>query len=284
MPIPVTETPLWYGPERTGTAAVHHIGAHHVRRHNRIPDHAQPCTELAVVIAGRMRLEVEGAEAIALGGGSFAIVPAHRRFRSGGGANRCLVYWVGLGAGWRRVEEVDAELGADERCALDALYAAHALRALALPDALADAVAACFRTVHEQADPLLRRGSALILLGELRAALGAQTRVVSAERAAMAPALELIERRLDQPPQIAELARACGLGRSAFRARFRAATGCTPADFLLERRLERARELLARPGATVAATAAALGFSSPQYFATAFRRVYGCAPSDVRDG
>jgi AraC-like DNA-binding protein len=50
-------------------------------------------------------------------------------------------------------------------------------------------------------------------------------------------------------------------------------------DLSQQVRFERARELLAEPGATVAQVALSLGFSDAANFSRAFRRVMGVSPS-----
>ncbi len=77
------------------------------------------------------------------------------------------------------------------------------------------------------------------------------------------------------------LARAAGLSRTAFAARFREVVGCPPAAYVREWRVRHAAQVL-RGGATVAAAAAAAGYASTASFAHAFRRVAGYAPGAAR--
>jgi AraC family L-rhamnose operon regulatory protein RhaS len=58
----------------------------------------------------------------------------------------------------------------------------------------------------------------------------------------------------------------------------------TPVQFLTQYRLETAASLLKKqPDLTVSEIAYAVGFSSGQYFATVFRKRYGCSPTDYRE-
>jgi len=51
-------------------------------------------------------------------------------------------------------------------------------------------------------------------------------------------------------------------------------------DFLINYRLERARELLLNLGKNISEIAYATGYASPVYFGKAFGRKYGSSPKD----
>lgn len=58
--------------------------------------------------------------------------------------------------------------------------------------------------------------------------------------------------------------------------------GQTPHRYVLERRLVRAQDLLARSPLAVADIARDSGFRGPSHFTAAFRRQYGLTPSAWR--
>lgn len=89
----------------------------------------------------------------------------------------------------------------------------------------------------------------------------------------------LLDERIADPPGVATLARRLGIGQRALRARCRSELGDSPARLLARLRIERARELLAREGATVGGVAAALGFATQAHFARVYRRFRGRVPS-----
>jgi AraC family transcriptional regulator len=93
---------------------------------------------------------------------------------------------------------------------------------------------------------------------------------------------ELIEARLGQPLSIAEMAAACGLSAGFFLRSFRAATGQTPHRYLMERRISRARRLLAECDDPAAAIALGTGFASQAHMTAAFTRALGVAPAGYR--
>ena len=108
-------------------------------------------------------------------------------------------------------------------------------------------------------------------------------------------ALAHAEANAHLPIGVADLAAAAGVGVRALQLAYTQHLGTTPTAHLRDVRLQRAHaELRAavpacssadRPGATsVAAVAARWGFTSPSAFATAYRRVHGCSPSDTLRG
>jgi AraC-like DNA-binding protein len=103
-------------------------------------------------------------------------------------------------------------------------------------------------------------------------------------RVAATPVIERvqihIERHLEDPVQVAALARVARLSESRFKARFKREIGVPPAEFWLRKKIERARGLL--KSQSVTEVAHGLGFSSSQYFASAFRRYTLLTPSQFR--
>lgn len=85
----------------------------------------------------------------------------------------------------------------------------------------------------------------------------------------------------DGLPLAAVAERAC-MSVNTLQRHFRAAWGCTVAEYLREARLARARAALEQGGKTVMQVAWEAGYSSAANFATAFRRRYGVAPGQVR--
>ncbi|SFB36344.1 transcriptional regulator, AraC family with amidase-like domain [Amycolatopsis marina] len=94
--------------------------------------------------------------------------------------------------------------------------------------------------------------------------------------------LEWIERRLDQPVTIAELARRSGLGERTFLRRFSAATGTTPRRWLTERRLDRAQALLEAGDLPVEDIAVACGYASAAALRHQFGKRRGTSPTAYR--
>lgn len=98
----------------------------------------------------------------------------------------------------------------------------------------------------------------------------------------VAPALRLLEERLDSPPTNEELARVCGLGARQFLRRFAEAIGLSPGQFALERRVALAADALSRGDETLEEIAARLGFADRFHFSKVFKARVGMPPATYR--
>jgi AraC family L-rhamnose operon regulatory protein RhaS len=79
------------------------------------------------------------------------------------------------------------------------------------------------------------------------------------------------------------MAKNCGLKMTQFVRYAKELTNMAPLHYLNHARLERAAKLLKeRPALSVTDLALSCGFSSSQYFATQFKRRFGCTPRDFR--
>lgn len=96
-------------------------------------------------------------------------------------------------------------------------------------------------------------------------------------------AVETLGLRLNDPPDLAELAEMACLSSRHFTRRFRQDFGCTPHAYLQARRLDAARGLLRDADRRVAGVADELGFSSPAAFSRWFTRLAGVSPRAFRD-
>jgi AraC-like DNA-binding protein len=97
-------------------------------------------------------------------------------------------------------------------------------------------------------------------------------------------AVAFIEAHPDLDLSVGDIGRAACVTPRAVQLAFRRHLDTTPMAYLRQVRLDRAHHelLVADPGSTTIRTVAARwGFSSPAYFATAYRAMYGCRPSDT---
>jgi transcriptional regulator GlxA family with amidase domain len=141
-----------------------------------------------------------------------------------------------------------------------------------------------FRAADSPEGPLRQARMHLALMSYIYELVALAQRVpVRALSAAIASVVEYIDAHLEERVPVERLAREAGLSVPRFKVRFRAETGFPPAEFVLRRRIERARDLLQQGGRTVLEVALQTGFCSSQYFASAFRRISGSTPTAFRD-
>lgn len=91
-----------------------------------------------------------------------------------------------------------------------------------------------------------------------------------------------IDRHLDSPITLDDLAHAAGLSKYHFLRAFKADFGQTPMSALRDRRLKAAARLLASSSAPIIEIALACGFADHSHFSTAFRVKFGQSPTAFR--
>jgi AraC family transcriptional regulator len=93
---------------------------------------------------------------------------------------------------------------------------------------------------------------------------------------------ELIEERLQDDLSLDDLAAVAGLSRAYFARAFRQTTGQTPYGYLRERRVARAKSLLAGSSHGIADVAFSVGFRSQSHLGRVFRNATGMTPAEYR--
>ncbi|WP_371527785.1 AraC family transcriptional regulator [Streptomyces sp. NBC_01283] len=96
------------------------------------------------------------------------------------------------------------------------------------------------------------------------------------------PALHAMHDEPSRPWTVASLAARAQVSRALFARNFAELVGRPPMAYLTEWRMTLAAELLAEPGATVAAVAGQVGYADGFGFSDAFKRIRGIAPSGYR--
>jgi AraC-like DNA-binding protein len=89
---------------------------------------------------------------------------------------------------------------------------------------------------------------------------------------------ELIDANLNADISIAWLAEQCGLSSSYFSRAFRESVGMPPYQWLIERRVSRAKALLSDRGRSLTDIALSSGFADQSHFSRVFARVTGMPP------
>lgn len=98
------------------------------------------------------------------------------------------------------------------------------------------------------------------------------------------PALSHIDGHLADVMTNRDLAAHCNMSEDYFIRRFRAAAGVTPAQYILQRRVTRAAELLLSTDQNIERIAESTGFCDRYYFTRVFKRATGRAPANFRRG
>jgi AraC-like DNA-binding protein len=94
--------------------------------------------------------------------------------------------------------------------------------------------------------------------------------------------LDFLAAHLGDDPTVAELARECGLSAGYFARAFRQTTGVTPHQWLIRKRVERARGLLLGNRLGLADIALACGFVDQSHFTRVFAKLEGETPGRWR--
>ncbi len=98
----------------------------------------------------------------------------------------------------------------------------------------------------------------------------------------LARVIEYCEAHLDTNMSIAVLAALIDMPMARFTRAFKAATGQSPHRFVVERRIARAKDLLAQKDVSLAEVAYASGFASQSHMTDVFRNRVGIAPGRFR--
>jgi AraC-like DNA-binding protein len=86
-------------------------------------------------------------------------------------------------------------------------------------------------------------------------------------------------RDLETPPGLPELARQVGMCQSRLCRCFKEVYGMTPFDYLRNKRIEKAEQLLRRGELNVTQVALSVGYASISHFTKAFKQQTGMLPS-----
>lgn len=98
-------------------------------------------------------------------------------------------------------------------------------------------------------------------------------------------AVEITEKHLDDVEfSTDEFAREMCMSRSNLHLKLKALTGESTNEFIRKMRFNKASKLLKEGRYTVAEISTMVGFNTPSYFATSFKKYFGCLPSEYTKG
>ncbi len=226
---------------------------------------------MTLVLAGDARMDTGNGLPVPVRTGDLVAwhgVHAGQKIMSGGPGFRELTVCIDLATGRRLVDQGCWDTGWT-RCP--------GARSPALPAALLVAWQRLFDQVGEPtASPAAVHGRLLMLLAEIERVRAAAANDFTAR------ATTLISQRLHPGDDLSDVSATLGLSATAFRRRFRAATGMSPRRWLIHRRMRCAAELL--PGRSVDQVAHELGYADPSLFRRQFHEVMGIAPGRLSHG
>lgn len=94
--------------------------------------------------------------------------------------------------------------------------------------------------------------------------------------------VEFVDANLHEHVRLGQLAALVDMPVATFMRAFRDAFGVTPHQFLIDRRMWRAKVMLTTSRMAVTEIAMAVGYCTPSHFATTFKQRVGVTPSDYR--
>lgn len=128
-------------------------------------------------------------------------------------------------------------------------------------------------------------GSALVIhFAEARVLPEPMAASLSLPSPTLGSVLEYVARHLDTPLSLERLASVAGMDLFRFARAFKQSTGSSPHRYLLEARINLAKELLRDPSGSITEIALRTGFATPSHFSVTFRRIAGVTPRAFRAG
>ena len=80
-----------------------------------------------------------------------------------------------------------------------------------------------------------------------------------------------------------EVAEHVGVNYTSFRNLFKQYTGLSPAQYFINLKIHRAKEMLRSTSASIKEISIILQFENPEYFATQFKKKTGISPTEFRN-
>lgn len=105
----------------------------------------------------------------------------------------------------------------------------------------------------------------------------------SADKEKLIAVRDLINERVQDPPNLSQIARMVGLNEYKLKRGFKEVFNNTVFGYLSEQRLQLAHRYLTDTRKTAAEISYELGYATPQHFSNAFRKKFGFPPSAARN-
>lgn len=109
------------------------------------------------------------------------------------------------------------------------------------------------------------------------------TPIPAYEGRTLSVAMDWVRSQLHRPVTVAEFAREAAMSERTFLRRFQEEIGVSPKSWLAAERMRVAQEILESTETPLAEVGQAVGYTSPETFRSAFRRIVGVPPSTYRE-
>jgi len=94
----------------------------------------------------------------------------------------------------------------------------------------------------------------------------------------------LIREHFDNNLSVEDIAEKLHVSYSSFRKVFKKYTGMSPGQYMIQLKIDKARQLLSQTNKSIKEISSELSFSSGYYFSTLFKEKTGCSPESYRKG
>jgi len=259
-----------------GLKGVTEFGYDVFRKAGTLGDHTHEGYELVLMVAGRVKWQVEKEKYEVHGGQLWKSAPGEKHRGLGEVMHPCEIFWLVIEPSPAGLKMTKAEVAALERNLKSAPRMVRTPRdaELSLRNAMRELAAG---------ETAAARGLLIYAVNLMARAFAADKRTSGRKMPpGVRKALSLIDESLSKPPSVPSLARQVGFSASRLGELFREHVGMTPADYVMSRRIDVACEKLTQTDASVTDIAMELGFSSAQHFSDAFKARMGVTPSAHR--
>lgn len=233
---------------------------------------------LHIVKSGKGRLEIDGKSYVLGAGDAFLIPPEVEAWYEADREDPWVYMWVGF-TGYKA-----------QSCTESAGFSLKApVRSIGIIDTLAAYIEQILEAYQlSYVDELKRSAYLMLFFAELAEDFKAQA--PSAAGSYRYPgsvyvqhAIDYIELHYAERIKINELAAYIGVNRSYLTNCFKRNVGCSPQEYLVDLRLEKARTMLKGSTQQIQSIAAAVGYSDQLAFSKMFRQRHGISPKEYRD-
>ena len=250
------------------------------KAHNPLTDHSHMnAVEFAYLVKGRQVYNTGNKDYVLGANDVFVTFPSELHSTANYPEAKGILYWVIVKLPQKRERLFDLPVKESDQLTNSLLNLPN--RIFSAPPTLVNLFDNIFFAWFQKQNPLkpiiIKARFIELLTSLIEYAGNAQTQNVCSQ---INDLLAYIDSNVDKTLGISTLAKRMNLSESWFKAKFLKNVGMSPAQYIMSRKIERAKTLLQHNGRNITDIALSLGFSSSGYFATVFKRFTGQNPSD----